>query len=462
MRSGPDPDKSNPGGHIVIVAIADVAHYVRPGQALDRDAYMRGNSVYFPDRVVPMLPETLSTNLCSLREGEDRAALAVRMHFDAHGVKRRHKFERVVMRSAARLTYQEAQDAFDGKTGTRTKPIAKTVLNPLRSAYLAVAKARDKRDPLDLDLPERRVILDEKGNVRSIGFRERLESMRLVEEFMIQANVAAAETLEKTRQPVLYRVHEKPGAEKLADFADYLRAIELPFSKGQVVKPAAFNRILARAKDTPHEEIMSEIVLRTQSQAIYAPDNCGHFGLNLARYAHFTSPIRRYADLVVHRALIAGLRLGRGGLTESEAANISQTAEHISATERRAMAAERDSLERYVAAYMQDRVGAVFDARITSVTRFGLFVRLAETGADGLVPMRALGAERFRHHQKRHALIGERTGSAYRLGQIVTVRLAEAAPLTGGLRFELVGGSRRQGAKPARKSRSRAESRKSK
>ncbi len=387
--------------------------------------------------------------------------MAVRMFFDAQGVKRRHEFERVMMRSAARLSYQEAQAAFDRRPGKRAKPIAKSVLKPLLAAYLAVAKARDKRDPLDLDLPERRVVLDDKGNVRSIGFRERLESMRLVEEFMIQANVAAAETLEKTRQAVMYRIHEKPSPEKVSDFADYLRAINLPFAKGQIVKPAAFNRILARSKDTPHEEIMSEIILRTQSQAVYAPDNCGHFGLNLARYAHFTSPIRRYADLVVHRALITGLKLGRGGLSENEANKTSQIAEHISATERRAMAAERDSVERYVAAYMEDRVGAVFDARIASVTRFGLFVRLAETGADGLVPMRALGAERFRHHQKRHALIGERTGTAYRLGDMVRVRLAEAAPLTGGLRFELVEGTQPQGAKPARKSRSRKESKKS-
>ncbi len=462
--AGPDPDKSNPGGHIVIVAIADVAHFVRPSSMLDQDAYTRGNSVYFPDRVVPMLPEALSTDLCSLREGEDRAALAVRMIFDARGVKRRHKFERVIMRSAARLSYSDAQRAFDGKPNSRTKAIAKSVLSPLWSAYLAVAKARDKREPLNLDLPERRIVLDGKGNVSSVAFRERLESMRLVEEFMIQANVAAAETLEKNRQPALYRIHEKPSLEKLTAFADYLRAINLSFATGQVVKPSAFNRTLAGAKNTPNEEVMSEIVLRTQSQAVYAPDNIGHFGLNLARYAHFTSPIRRYADLVIHRALIAGLKLGGGGLSESEASKISQTAEHISLTERRAMAAERDSVARYVAAYMEEHVGVVFDARIASVTRFGLFVRLAETGADGILPMRALGAERFRHDQKRHALIGERTRTTYRLGDIIAVRLAEAAPLTGGLRFELIRGQKpisEVRPKAARISRSRKKAKKS-
>jgi len=437
--AGPDPDTSNPGGHIVIVAIADVAHYVRSGSALDREAVMRGNSVYFPDRVVPMLPEALSADLCSLREGEDRAALAVRMTFDSHGAKRRHKFERIVMRSAARLTYREAQAAFDGKPGARTDALSEHVLAPLWAAYQALARARDKREPLDLDLPERRVEIGDDGKVKSIAFRERLESMRLIEEFMIQANVAAAESLEKAHQPVMYRIHERPSQEKVAAFSDYLRAIDISFAKGQVIKPGLFNRILARTKGTPHQEVMSEIILRTQSQAVYAPENVGHFGLNLARYAHFTSPIRRYADLVVHRALIAGLNLGEGGLSDGEASRIAQTAEHISITERRAMAAERDSNDRYVAAFMEDRLGATFVARISSVTRFGLFVRLDETGADGLVPMRSLGQERFRHDQKRHALIGERSGSTFSLGDRIAVRLVEAAPLTGGLRFELEG-----------------------
>lgn len=462
--AGPDLDTSNPGGHIVIVAIADVANYVRPGSMIDREAYVRGNSVYFPDRVVPMLPEALSTDLCSLREGEDRAAMAVWMIFDAQGVKRRHKFERVIMRSAARLSYSDAQSAFEGKPNARAKNIAKSILKPLWAAYKAVAKARDKRNPLNLNLPERRVILDDKGNVQSIGFRERLESMRLVEEFMIQANVASAETLEKTQRPALYRIHEKPSLEKLSAFADYLRAINLSFTKGQVVKPAAFNRILARAKDTPNEEIISEIILRTQSQAVYSQDNVGHFGLNLRRYVHFTSPIRRYADLVVHRALIASLKLGDGGLTESEANRTSQTAEHISTTERRAMAAERDSVERYVAAFMEDRVGAMFNARITSVTRFGLFVRLVEIGADGILPMRALGAQRFRHDQKRQTLVGERTRTTYQLGDIIDVRLAEATPLTGGLRFELTSKNNsvlEPSLKPARKSRSSKQAKKS-
>jgi ribonuclease R len=439
--AGPDSDPSNRGGHIVIVAIADVAHYVTYGSELDREAEKRGNSVYFPDRVVPMLPEQLSADLCSLRENEDRPCLAVRMVFDAHGEKRRHEFARGIMRSAARLTYPQAQAAFDGRPDKKTAQLQDRVMRPLWVAYRTLAQARDQRSPLDLDLPERRIIIGGDGQIQSIAFRERLESMRLIEEFMIMANVAAAETLEQARLPFIYRVHEEPSKEKLLAFSDYLRTIGIPFAKGQVMKPAVFNRILERTRGTPHQEVVNDVVLRTQAQAVYDTNNVGHFGLNLARYAHFTSPIRRYADLVVHRALIRARNLGNDGLSDAKIPRLKETADHISMTERRAMAAERDSVDRYVAAYMQDRVGAVFEGRITGVTRFGLFLRLAETGADGLLPMRSLGTDFFRHDEKRHALVGERTKKAYRLGEIVTVRLAEAAPLTGGLRFELADGN---------------------
>jgi ribonuclease R len=435
--AGPDPDPANKGGHITLVAIADVAHYVTPGSPLDREAYKRGNSVYFPDRVVPMLPEALSADLCSLKEGVDRACLVVRMVFDASGRKRRHEFLRGIMRSASRLTYAQAQRAFDGKPDAALSPIAKETLAGLWAAYQALVKERTVRNPLDLDLPERRIEIGADGKVKSIAYRERLESMRLIEEFMVLANVAAAETLEKAQTPLIYRVHEEPSKEKLFAFSDYLKTIGMNFAKGQVMKPSVFNRVLATAKDGPHQHVMNDIVLRTQAQAVYAPNNVGHFGLNLAKYAHYTSPIRRYADLIVHRALIRGLKLGDGGLTDREMQRLVEMAEHISMTERRAMAAERDSTDRYVAAFMEDRVGATFDARVTGVTRFGLFVRLAETGAEGLLPARVLGTEYFRHDERRHALVGDRTGTLYSLGDIVRVRLAEAAPLTGGLRFDL-------------------------
>jgi ribonuclease R len=435
--AAPDSDPANKGGHVAIVAIADVANYVRPGSALDREALKRGNSAYFPDRVVPMLPERLSADLCSLRENEERPCLAVRMIFDARGKKLRHEFVRGVMRSAARLTYAEAQRAFDGKPDTGRRDIAELTLAPLWNAYRALAGARDRRAPLDLDLPERRVVLGADGRVASIAFRDRLESMRLIEEFMIQANVAAAETLEKMRTPLVYRIHEQPSQEKLQAFADYLRTIGISFAKGQVIKPAVFNHILAAAKGGAHADVLNDVVLRTQAQAVYTAENIGHFGLNLQRYAHFTSPIRRYADLLVHRALIRAMKFGADGLTGEEAGKLGDIADHISMCERRAMAAERDSTDRYVAAFMEDRLGAMFNARITGVTRFGLFVRLHETGAEGLIPIRTIGAEFFKHDERRHALVGDRTGTAYRLGDTVSVRLREAAPLTGGLRFEL-------------------------
>ena len=439
--AGPDDDDRNPGGHIILVAIADVAHYVTSGSALDKEALKRGNSAYFPDRVVPMLPEELSADLCSLRENVDRACLVARMVFDAKGHKRSHTFLRAVMRSAARLTYAQAQAAFDGNPHAGMTDIVKKTLADVWAAYQSLTIARGKRDPLDLDLPERRVILGEDGKVASIAYRDRLESMKLIEEFMVLANVAAAEALEAKRTPLIYRVHDTPSKEKLFAFSDFLRTLKLDFAKGQVMQPGVFNRILATAKGTPNEAVMNDVVLRSQAQAIYDPANIGHFGLNLAKYAHFTSPIRRYADLIVHRALIRAFNLGEGGLTDREIAALPATAEHITMTERRAMAAERDSTDRYVAAFMEDRIGQTFDARVTGVTRFGLFVRLADSGAEGLIPIRSLGADFFHHDEKRQALVGSRTHVSYGMGAVLAVKLQEAAPLTGGLRFSLADGS---------------------
>jgi len=458
--AGADADPKNPGGYIALVAIADVAHYVTPGSALDREAYKRGNSAYFPDRVVPMLPEHLSADLCSLKEGVDRACLAVRMTFDKNGKNRRQEFIRGVMRSAARLTYRQAQLAFDGKPDAAMSAVAKATLKDVWACYQVLTQERKQRDPLDLDLPERRIVLGPDGKVASIAFRERLESMKLIEEFMVLANVAAAEVLEQRKTPLIYRIHDRPSQEKLFGFSDFLRTVGIAFAKGQVLKPGVFNRILGQAKGGPHEAVMNDVVLRTQAQAIYSPANVGHFGLNLAKYAHFTSPIRRYADLVVHRALVKAHGFGEGGLTDREEGRLGEIAEHISMTERRAMAAERDSTDRYVAAFMQDRVGAQFDARITGVTRFGLFVRLADSGAEGLLPIRALGSEFFKHDEKAHALVGDRTRTAYKLGDIVAVRLAEAAPLTGGLRFDLAEASTTpRGDKPRFKTQHRGKKR---
>ncbi len=434
----PDADPKNPGGWIVWVAIADVAAYVRPGSALDREARDKGNSVYFPDRVEPMLPEALSAGLCSLREGENRACMAVRMVFDAKGRKTGHQFVRGLMRSAAKLSYDQAQAAIDGNPDDATGPLLEPVLRPLWAAYATMKIGRDARQPLAIESLERRIVLDEEGKVASITPRASLEAHKLIEEMMIQANVCAAQTLEQRGQPLIYRVHDAPSQEKLLSLTEFLGTIDIAWNKGEPARTDRFNRLLAETREGPHADIVNEVVLRTQMQAHYNTDNIGHFGLNLDRYAHFTSPIRRYADLIVHRALVTGLKLGDDGLSDYDVKSMKDTADLITQAERRAMAAERDATDRYVAAFLADRVGADFQGRITGVTRFGLFVRLIETGADGLVPVSSLGDEYFVHDDRAHALVGERTGRRWPLGKLVEVRLSEATPITGGLLLQML------------------------
>jgi ribonuclease R len=429
----PDSDPQNAGGWHLLVAIADVAHYVRGGDPLDEEARRRGNSVYFPDRVVPMLPENLSNNLCSLRPGEDRACVAVHIWIDRRGTIRRHRFIRGLMRSAARLTYEQVQAARDGTPDEITGPLMERVIAPLFGAYEALAEARKRRGTLDLDLPERQVILGKDGRVERIEARARFDSHRLIEEFMIAANVAAAETLEHHRQPAMYRVHDAPDAAKVAALREFLETIGLSLAKGQVIRPKMFTRLLEQAADTPYAEMVNELVLRSQAQAVYSPLNIGHFGLALSRYAHFTSPIRRYADLLVHRALISGRKLGEGGLGVDAGDEFEEIGAHISATERRAASAERDAVDRYTAAYLSSRIGEVMPGRISGVTRFGLFITLLDSGADGLVPISTLGGEYWDHDESQHALVGRQSGESYRLGQRLMVRLVEAEIATGGL-----------------------------
>ncbi|MDX1540355.1 MAG: VacB/RNase II family 3'-5' exoribonuclease, partial [Geminicoccaceae bacterium] len=420
------------------VAIADVAHYVRPGSPLDREARRRGNSVYFPDRVLPMLPHALSSDLCSLRPGQDRACLTVLMRIDADGRKLDHRFERGLMRSAARLTYEEVQAAADGDADGKAAPLLDLVIRPLYEAFRALLKARRQRGTLDLDLPETTVEIGPDGLPSGVGARARLDSHRLIEEFMILANVAAAEALEAVGAPCMYRIHDRPDPIKLEALSDLLERFGLPGRRGTLGRPKDLARLLERVREHELAPQISTLVLRAQSQAQYAPRNIGHFGLNLGRYAHFTSPIRRYADLVVHRALIGALRLGDGGLREAADEDWVELGAHLSRTERRAMEAERGALARFIALFMEGRLGARFEGTITGVQRFGLFVQIDGLMADGLIPVRSLGREFFVHDLRHHALVGESSGTAYVLGDRVTVELADADPLTGQLGFELI------------------------
>jgi ribonuclease R len=441
----PDPSPDNEGGVIVTVAIADVSYYVRTGSPLDREALKRGNSVYFPDRVVPMLPERISNDLCSLREGEDRPALAVRMTFSKEGRKAGHTFHRVMMKSAAKLSYQQAQAAIDGKPDDKSGPLLEPILKPLWIAYEIIKRGRDRRQPLELDMPERKIRLKPDGTVDTVIIPERLDAHKLIEEMMIQANVAAAETLEKKRQPLVYRVHDAPSLSKQEVLREFLASLGISMAKGGEMRSNSFNGILAKAAETPHQIMVNEMVLRSQSQAVYSPDNIGHFGLNLMKYAHFTSPIRRYADLIVHRALVGSLGLGEGGITPEEEAQLEDIAAEISTFERRAMAAERDTINRLIAHHLAERVGQQFQGRVSGVTKAGLFVALPTYGADGFVPISTLGTDYFHYDESRQALIGERTSLGYQIGDPVEVKLVEAIPLAGALRFEILSEGRKLG-----------------
>jgi len=441
----PDDDPANAGGYRAIVAIADVSYYVRPGGAIDRAARKRGNSVYFPDRVVPMLPEILSADMCSLKAGQDRAAMVCHLVIDASGKLRNWRFTRALVRLAANIAYEDAQAAIDG---AKPHELTDSVLKPLWACWKLLFMAREAREPLDLDLPERRIVLDEAGRIVSVAVRDRLDAHRLVEDFMIAANVAAAKALEAKKAPVVYRVHEPPSREKLVALKDYLATFDISFALGQVVRPATFNGILAKVTDDTVKPLVMEQVLRSQTQAYYGPRNMGHFGLSLASYGHFTSPIRRYADLLLHRALVDAHGLEQPpapkldlppttGLAEHDAASLDRICELISGFERRAMEAERETVDRYVAAFLATKVGEIHKVRITGVQSFGFFATIEEFGGDGLVPVSTLGAERFWYDEASQTLTGESSGERYAVGQRLELRLAEADPVTGAIKFEL-------------------------
>ncbi|MGH1415517.1 MAG: ribonuclease R [Pelagimonas sp.] len=433
-----DDDPKNAGGHIVWVAIADVSHYVRPGSALDREARKRGNSSYFPDRVVPMLPDRLSGDLCSLHEGVPRACVAVRMVLDAEGNKLSHHFLRGLMRSPASLNYQEVQAAMDGAPNERTEQLIVPVIRPLYAAYSALRSARERRQPLELDLPERKIVLGDDGKVTSVDFTERLDAHKMIEEFMVLANVAAAETLIAKDTPLLFRVHEEPPVDKLDSLRETAQSAGLVLAKGQVLKTQHLNKLLRDAAGTEDAELINLSTLRSMTQAYYSPKNFGHFGLALMNYAHFTSPIRRYSDLIVHRALITSHGWGDDGLSPIDLETLEATSQHISDTERRSMMAERDTTDRYLAAFLSDRMGAEFTGRISGIAKFGVFVKLDETGADGLVPISTLGNEYFDFDRDAGTLMGSNSGRIIALGMRAKVKLIEAAPVTGGIAFEML------------------------
>jgi ribonuclease R len=448
--AAPDDGPANPGGFQIIVAIADVATYVKPGSALDKEARFRGNSVYFPDRVVPMLPERISNDLCSLREKEDRPALACFMIFDKLGTKKSHRFARAIMRSAAKLSYEEAQAAIDGRTNAKTDVLLEGVLKPLWKAYAALMKGRARREPLELDLPERKLVLDDKGMVLRVVTPLRLDAHKLIEEFMIQANASAAEELEAKKTPQLYRVHEPPSEEKVRALSQFLKTLDLSLPLGQVMRPKHFNQLLIEVKGKDYQNLVNDVVLRTQAQAVYSPINKGHFGLALRRYSHFTSPIRRYADLIVHRALVSALGFGDDGLSADDITRLSETADMISDAERRAMAAERETTDRLIAAHLAGQTGAHFRGRIGGVVGAGLFIKLNDTGADGFVPVSSLGSDYFVYSVVEHSLVGQRTGATFQLGDQVEVKLLEVTPVSGGLRFEMVSEGRKGKPSPQR------------
>ena len=446
------------GGFRAIVAIADVSFYVRPGSQIDREARKRANSVYFPDRVVPMLPEVLSADVCSLRQDEDRAAMVCHLAIDKAGKVTDWRFSRAIVRIAGNIAYEDAQAAIDDGTADET-------LKNLWACWRKLADARHKRDPLELDLPERRVVLDDQGKIAEIAIRERLDAHRVVEDFMIAANVAAAKALESKTSPVVYRIHEPPSREKLIALKDYLDTFDKTLSLGQVITPGLFNRMLKDVADEAEKALIMEAVLRSQTQAYYGPANMGHFGLALGSYAHFTSPIRRYADLLVHRALVDAFHLEQpapkaklpptSGLSDRGREELGKVSEAISAAERRAMEAERDTIDRYMAAWLASRVGEVFETRITGVQSFGFFATIVGMGGDGLVPVSTLGDDYYRYDEAAQALIGDRSGNRYATGDRLKLKLAEANPLTGALKFELPGGEGKRveprGSKPPAK-----------
>ena len=426
----PDLTPGNPGGWHAMVAIADVAHYVLPGDALDVEAKERGNSVYFPDRVVPMLPESLSNGLCSLRPNEDRAAIAVHLNINQSGKTIGFKFVRCLIKSSARMTYNQVQKLKDANQ-------LKEPLVSLYGVYDSLMNFRHQRGTLELDIPEKYIALNAKGTIESVSLRERFDSHKLIEELMIAANVAAAKLLSQKAVPCMYRIHDKPDLTKIASLKTFLKGTSIKPPSSLEPNQKELNKVIEQAKDTKYADVISELVLRSQCQAEYSPNNIGHFGLNLSQYAHFTSPIRRYSDTLVHRGIITAMEFGIDGLNTKHPVDFKAIGQHLGLTERRAAIAERDTKDRMVAAFMVSKVGETFTARISTVTGFGLFAIIDQYAATGLIHISKLKGDYFTFDEDRRRLFGRRGKQSFQMGDMISVKVEGANPLTGSIELSI-------------------------
>ena len=414
-----EPAGGKTKGYKLWVAIADVSHYVRPGDALDDEGYNRGNSVYFPRRVIPMLPEELSNELCSLKPDIDRLVMVCEMEISGGGVVRHYEFYPGVIHSHARLTYTRVAAVIEGREPE--PPVGEALVPAIENLYAvfkALFGARQKRGAIDFDSVETQMIFDDQGKIERIVRVQRNEAHRVIEECMLAANVCASGFLEKNDQPALYRIHEGPTAEKLEALRAMLKDFGLALGGGDEPQAKDYAELLARIKDKPYAGLLQTVMLRSLSQAVYSPENVGHFGLAYEAYAHFTSPIRRYPDLVVHRA-IKGVLTGK----RYAAGDLEAIGQHCSETERRADDATRDVEAWLKSYYMQDHVNEEFDGTVSGVTNFGLFVTLDDLYVDGLVHISDLGQDYFQYDQQRHLLRGERSGARYQLGGRVRVKV---------------------------------------
>ncbi len=412
-------------GWRLLVAIADVSHYVRPEAPLDREAHNRGTSVYFPDRVIPMLPELLSNGLCSLNPRVDRLCMVCEMHFDARGVKKKHVFHNAVMNSHARLTYTEVAAALiDGGETARAKHKALLPhLENLYTLYQLLRKQREHRGAIDFDTTETRILYGADKKIERVVPLVRNEAHKLIEECMIAANISAAEYLQEQEVPTLFRVHEKPSVEKMEDLRTFLAELGLQLPGGEVPRAKDFAQLLGKLGGREDAHLIQTVLLRSLRLAVYGPENIGHFGLALESYTHFTSPIRRYPDLLVHRAIRSCINKGKGHRYHYDASAMQALGEHCSMTERRADEATRDAVAWLKCEFMMDKVGEVYDGIISSVTGFGLFVELKEIFVEGLVHITALPNDYYHFDAVGHRLRGERSGRVFRLGNPVRIKV---------------------------------------